>query len=82
MHIAEIRIATDDDFGALLKNMRLWLDERGFEPSTFTYHDLNPGMGIEVSFKLGEEAAAFARRFGASLRYRANSAAVVVSVGL
>jgi hypothetical protein len=74
MHIAELRIAADDDFGALLQDMRLWLDGRGFEPSTFTCHDLNPGMRIEVSFKFGEEAEAFARRFGGSLPHRASSA--------
>jgi hypothetical protein len=80
MHIAEVRIAADDDFGALLQNMRLWLDGRGFEPSTFIYHCLNSGMSIEVSFKFGEEAEAFARRFGGSLQHRANSAAVSASV--
>jgi hypothetical protein len=48
MHIAEVRNGADDDFGALLKDMRLWLDEREFEPSIFTYRDLNPGMIIEV----------------------------------
>jgi hypothetical protein len=80
MHVAEVRIAADDDFGALLQDMRLWLDGRGFEPSTFTYHDLNSGMSIEVSFKFGEEAKAFARRFGGSLRYRASNAGVPASV--
>jgi len=68
MHIAEVRIAADDDFGAILKDMRLWLDGRRFEPSTFTYHDLNPGMIIHVSFKVGNEARAFAGRFGGFLK--------------
>jgi hypothetical protein len=67
MHIAEVRIAVDDDFGAILKDMRLWLDRCRFEPSTFTYVDLHPGMNIQVSFRVGEEAEAFARRFGGSL---------------
>ena len=66
MHMAEVRIAADDDFGARLKDMRLWLDEHRFEPSTFTYCDLNPGMNIEVSFKIGDEAEAFAQHFGGS----------------
>jgi len=68
MHTAEVRIAADDDFGARLTDMRLWLDEHRFEPSTFTYFDLNPGMNIEVSFKIGDEAEAFAQRFGGSLK--------------
>jgi hypothetical protein len=80
MHIAEVRITADDDFGVLLQDMRLWLDERRFEPSTFTYHDLNSGMRIEVSFKFGEEAEAFARRFGGSLPQRASSVGVPASV--
>jgi hypothetical protein len=74
MHIAEMRIASDDDFGAVLREMRLWLDEQRFVPSTFTYFDLNPGMSIHVSFRIGEEAEAFARRFGGSLRLKASDA--------
>jgi hypothetical protein len=77
MHIAELRTAGDDDFGILLKLMRLWLDEHQFEPSTFTYFDLNPGMRIRVSFKVREEAEAFARRFGGSLKDRASNARVL-----
>jgi hypothetical protein len=68
MHIAEVRVSGADDFGALLKEMRLWLDQHRFEPSTFTYFDLDPGMSIHVAFKVGREAAAFARRFGGSLK--------------
>jgi hypothetical protein len=74
MHIAELRTAGDDDFGILLKEMRLWLDEHQFEPSTFTDFDLNPGMRIQVSFKVPEEAEAFARRFRGSLKHRASNA--------
>ena len=43
--------------------MRLWLDERRFEPSSFTYFYLDPGMMIRVAFKLAEEAEAFAQEF-------------------
>jgi hypothetical protein len=68
MHTAEVRIATNDDFAAQLKDMRLWLDEHRFEPSTFTYSFLNTGMSVQVSFKIGDEAEAFARRFGGSLK--------------
>ena len=68
MHIAEVRIDADDDLGALLRNMRVWLDGRRLEPSIFTYRDLNPGKSIQLSFKGGDEARAFARRFGGALK--------------
>jgi hypothetical protein len=67
MHTAEIRIAGDDDFAERLNDMRVWLDDHRFEPSTFTYFDLDPGMRIQVAFKIGGEAEAFARRFGGSV---------------
>jgi hypothetical protein len=66
MYIAEVRIAAADDFGALLRDMRLWLDENRLEPSRFTYSDLYPGMSIQVTFKVREEAEAFAQRFDGS----------------
>jgi hypothetical protein len=68
MHTAEVWVATDDDFGSQLKYMRLWLDEHRFEPSTFAYFFLNTGMSVQVSFKIGDEAEAFAQRFGGSLK--------------
>jgi hypothetical protein len=34
MHILEVRATGDDDFAALLKEMRLWLDEHRVEAST------------------------------------------------
>jgi hypothetical protein len=68
LHIAEVQIVADDDFGALLRDMRLWLDEQHFEPLIFTYFDTNPGMSVHVAFKVGREAEAFARRFGGCLK--------------
>ncbi len=76
MHIAEVRIAPDDDFGALLKEMRIWLDRHQFVASTFTYFDLDPGMSIQVSFAKPEEAEVFAGRFGGSLRRKASGGGV------
>ena len=73
MHIVEVRTTGDDDFGTLLKEMRLWLDEHRFEASTFAYFDLNPGMRIQVSFRVGEQAEAFVRRFSGSLKDRATA---------
>jgi hypothetical protein len=43
--------------------MRLWLDERRFEPSTFYCRDTDRGMLVSVEFKISGEAAAFAARF-------------------
>jgi len=62
----EVRITDEDDFGGLLKNMRLWLDTHRFEPSSFTYFSLNPGMMIRVLFDVDDEANAFAHEFGGS----------------
>jgi hypothetical protein len=63
---AQVRIS-DDDFGQRLKDMRLWLDHRGFEPSVFTYFYLDPGMMVRVCFGVDSEAIAFAEEFGGSL---------------
>jgi hypothetical protein len=63
---AEIRIS-DDEFGQRLKDMRLWLDRRQFEPSVFTYFYLDPGMMVRVSFDNHDQADAFAYEFGGSL---------------
>jgi hypothetical protein len=63
---AEIRIS-DDEFGQRLKDMRLWLDGRQFEPSVFTYFYLDPGMMVRVSFDSHDQAEAFADEFGGSL---------------
>lgn len=66
MQTAEVRIS-DDDFGQRLKDMRLWLDGRRFEPSVFTYFYLNPGMMVRVAFGIEDEAAAFANEFGGTV---------------
>jgi hypothetical protein len=63
---AEVRIS-DDDFGQRLKDMRLWLDRRRFEPSAFTYFYLDPGMMVRVCFDVDYEARAFAEEFGGTL---------------
>ena len=67
MPTAEVRIAEEEDFGGRLTAMRRWLDEHRFEPSTFTYFYLDPGMMIRVSFSLADEAEAFAEEFGGLL---------------
>ena len=63
MQIVEVRIAEEEDFGGRLTEMRLWLDGHRYEPSTFTYFYLDPGMMLRVAFSVDEEAEAFATQF-------------------
>jgi hypothetical protein len=64
---AEVRISDDEDFVGRLLDMRVWLDDNRFQPSTFTYFYLEPGMMIRVLFNNDDEAAAFADEFGGCL---------------
>ncbi len=41
----------------------MWLDERRFEPSTFASHKNGGAMCLSVTFRLAEEAKAFADHF-------------------
>jgi len=59
----ELRLLDEDDLARRLTDMRTWLDEHRYEPSTFTYFFLDPGMKIQVAFKVAEEAEAFAQEF-------------------
>jgi hypothetical protein len=60
---AEVQIA-DADFADRLRDMRIWLDAKCFQPTTFTYFYLFPGMRVRISFDNDNEAVAFAERFG------------------
>ncbi len=64
--MAEVRIP-DDNLVKRLTDIRVWLDEHRFQPSTFTYFFLHPEMMIRVLFKTDHEAEAFAEEFGGSL---------------
>jgi hypothetical protein len=44
--------------------MRMWLDDRRWEPSTFSSHGDGPAVVVRIEFKIAEEGEAFARRFG------------------
>ena len=67
VRMTEVRILDGNDLVERLTDMRVWLDEHRYEPSTFTYFFLHPGMKIRVSFKVDGEAEAFAQKFGGSL---------------
>jgi hypothetical protein len=47
--------------------MRVWLDERRFEPSSFNCYESQAGVAVRLHFKVGREAEAFAERFGGHL---------------
>jgi hypothetical protein len=67
LRVTEVRIADGNDLVERLTDMRVWLDEHRYEPSTFTYFFVPPGMKIRVSFKIADEAKKFAERFDGSL---------------
>jgi len=73
MRTTELRISDEEDLTKRLQEMRVWLDAHQFEPSTFTYFYLDPGMVVRVLFTVDTEAEAFASEFGGSLldTYRA-----------
>jgi hypothetical protein len=52
--------------------MRIWLDDRRWEPSTFSCRNDGPGVLLRIDFKIAQEGEAFARRFGG----RVNDAAI------
>lgn len=53
-----------DSLAQSLAEMRLWLDARRFEPSTFAYDVRWRDVLVAVTFKVEAEADAFADRFG------------------
>jgi hypothetical protein len=67
MRTTEVRLLDENDLARRLTDMRVWLDEHRYEPSTFTYFFLDTGMEIRVTFKFDREAEAFAQQFGGSL---------------
>ena len=66
VRIAEVCIP-DDNLVERLTDIRVWLDEHHYKPSTFTYFFFHPGMMIRVLFKIDDEAKAFAQECGGSL---------------
>ncbi len=66
MRTVEMRLRPQELSGTMAA-MRMWLDERRFEPSSFTCHDCGAGVLVRVDFKVAEEADAFDRCFGSSV---------------
>jgi len=64
---AEVTILDEGQLAERLTDMRVWLDRHQFEPSSFAYFNLNPGMTVWISFKVDAEAEAYVHRFGGSL---------------
>ncbi len=62
MHTVEIRL-DQADLRDKMNAMRMWLDERRFEPTTFASHANGSTMCLSVSFRSAEEAKAFAIQF-------------------
>jgi hypothetical protein len=52
---------------ARMAAMRIWLDERRFEPSSFSCRETGPEVVVRVEFKVADEASAFARQFGGDI---------------
>jgi len=66
MRTVEMRLQPNELSG-LMAAMRIWLDERRFEPSSFSCRECGAGVLVRVNFKVAEEAEAFAQRFGGSV---------------
>ena len=66
MRTVEIRLQPHE-LPETMAAMRIWLDERRFEPSSFICHDCTSGVLVRIDFKVVEEADAFARCFGGSV---------------
>src|SRR4051812_1107861 len=53
---------------ALMSQMRLWLDQRHIEPSSFQYIGGSPQARMRVALKTENDASAFAEHFGRAVR--------------
>lgn len=47
-----------------MATMRIWLDERRYEPSGFNCFERGRGVTLRIDFKAAGAAEAFAERFG------------------
>lgn len=63
MHNVELRVSPRELTGKMAE-MRIWLDERRFEPAVFSCGEGGKALRVSIAFKAATEAEAFARRFG------------------
>ena len=66
MQIVEISV-TGGNLAEHLGEMRAWLDEKRFEPLTFTYSRDGGILVVRVAFRVNGDARAFALKFGGTL---------------
>ena len=62
MHTVAVRLQAADLLEEM-RAMRIWLDERRFEPSSFEYQDVGVFIIVKVTFKIRAEAAMFEEKF-------------------
>ena len=62
MRTVEISLKPNE-LSAAMADMRMWLDERRFEPSVFCCREDGASVSVRVDFKITAEAEAFADRF-------------------
>ena len=66
MHTIEI-LLNPSELSKNMNAMRAWLDEQGYEPSSFNSRELKGKLMLSVSFRAKEAAEAFASRFAGRL---------------
>lgn len=66
----EIRLVdhTEEALTTRISAIQQWLDDRGFEPSTFRYTFFDTGITLRVDFNRESEAVAFANEFSGARR--------------
>jgi hypothetical protein len=70
MSTVEMRLHPSELSGTMAE-MRIWLDERRVEPSTFSCRGNGADVFVRVDFRVTEEAKAFADRFTGRIGGRA-----------
>jgi hypothetical protein len=68
MQIVRVTLS-NGDVTTKMQKMRSWLDSHRFEPSLFKYEisKTSDSASVQVMFKVGAEANAFAAEFGGTL---------------
>ena len=81
MHTVTIRLRPGE-LSVRMAAMRIWLDERRFEPSSFSCHDGEAHVLLRVEFKVPDEAATFARQFDGKVDQMAKAEAAHNAIDL